>query len=400
MAKENFRRLVFLADKSLAVQTTADQLDNGYYVAGAPGRYISYEEPAAVTELTPEICKQLLGILPRTVYAAMPYTSGLTGTDPEVFAFDAKGKVIPAWTYLKSNKENTAVYWDGVQAEVTVPPRYCHSHLSDELYGRLKMLYKILMAHDKDATLVAQDVVRLDRHTLMTAEDQHIMLGCAPSRNAYPRTKPIDIGDPREHAYRYSGTHLHYSAAGYNVPDWFPNGTVVMMDKILGLLLTALGRDWEDPRRRRAYGRAGEHRLPGETNARLEYRTPGSFILHHPALFNFAADMGRVAYRMGLLVDGRKFTEIPDVHKIINSCDADAALKVIESQSKFFSDIWATGNAGGAYSITRTMDVLRSGAKASGRFNGPLAENWRLDKTWTHHNANPGTTWVSALATA
>ena len=65
--------------------------------------------------------------------------SSYAGTDPEVFAVDAKGQVIPAFEYLPEKKDalkimNKSVlepqigtaFYDGFQAEFTIGPITCH----------------------------------------------------------------------------------------------------------------------------------------------------------------------------------------------------------------------------------------------------------------------------------
>ena len=355
-------------------------------------------------ELDSKTIKKFMELLPKGLWK-VPYSQGLSGTDPEIFAFDEKGAVIPAWQWLANSKIDKDTYWDGVQAEFTTVPSHCHGWLVDSVYTRLLSLNQKLKQKYPNAHLETADVVQLPQDTLALAEDEYINLGCAPSTNAYEDIKPINIGNPREHPFRYSGTHLHYSVAlppGIKAP-WFPNGTVVMMDKLCGLLLTALGRGLENPIRRQAYGRPGEYRVPGPTNFRLEYRTPGAFILGHPALFNLAADMGRAAYRLGLQVDGNDFPIDTDAcKKIITECDADAAVKVIKKQESFFLDYFkrispqggsATGSIAG-----HLYDLLHVGVKGSGLFEGSVEDNWMLKSGgWILHSDHGNAKWTTKL---
>lgn len=379
------------------------------------GADIVFEDFPAVTEYTPDVCKRLAAMLPDSVFSAVGKDMGLTGTDPEIFAFDKHGKVIPAWTWLQSQKDNREFYWDGVQAEFITNPTGCHNYQTDQVRNKLFQLDATLKKHDPSGYLATADVVKMDRKLLLTADEQHVNLGCSPSLNAYPEVQPIDIGNPREHPYRYSGCHIHTSITCMPIPEWFPHGTVVMIDKIAGVLLTALGRDWEDPIRRVAYGRAGEFRVPpavpinksvwgpmyvGQMYTRLEYRTPGAFLLAHPALFNFGVDLVRAAFRMGLLMDGRKLDEVPDVQDIINNCDADAANKLIQKRGSFFRQV-LDGNFNASYSSKgKTLAILKQGAKASGHFNGSVYDNWKLAAGWNGDNyGNGATKWSSFSGT-
>lgn len=368
-----------------------------------------YDDMPEVTQFTPAIVKRLQAMLPTSVFGVADKNMGMTGTDPEIFAFDSKGHVIPAWLWLKHKTENPSTYWDGVQGEFVTAPTSCHSYQTDNVRNALKTTHDLLMAYDPNARLVTADVVKLPRSLLLKAADEHIELGCSPSRNAYPEVRPIEIPDCRDHPYRYSGCHIHQSVLAYNIPSWFPDGTVTMIDKIAGVMLTALGRGMEDPLRRVAYGRAGEYRVPPPVQyansimypqyqdkvwTRLEYRTPGSFLMHHPSLFNFACDVIRAAFRMGLIMDGRVFDEVGDVQGIINNCDADAAVKLIGAKNSFYHKV--LNGLGGSYCDTsKTLSILSGGAKASGRMGDSVADNWKLsaDKWGTDNYNNGNTRW-------
>ena len=246
----------------------------------------------------------------------------LLGSDPEIMAFDASNAVLPAWEWLPpeptpKNPSLVHAYWDGVQAEISCPPARDAIALTRSIRDGLRIAHNALARTYPNGYLATRDVVRLSPDLLTSAPDAAIMLGCAPSANAY-NIPPIDIGDPRAHPLRYSGSHYHYSTDG-EVPRWWPEGTVVVMDKLLGVVLTSLGRGLEDRRRRVAYGRPGEFRVAGK---RLEYRTPGSFLLASPSLFRFAADFGRLAFELSLQHPPSAL-DLPDVTDAITNCDAD-----------------------------------------------------------------------------
>lgn len=371
-----------------------------------------YQDLPEITEYTPEVCAALESMLHHSVWSVSSKDYGMTGTDPEIFGFNKQGEVIPAWKWLKPKSENPSIYWDGVQAEFTTGPTVCHNYQTDNVHRQLAGVYSLLRAHDKTAYLATKDVVKLDLKTLLTADDKYVELGCSPSRNAYPEVKPIEIPACREHPFRYSGCHIHQSILGIPLPKWFPEGTVAMIDKLAGVPLTALGRDMEDPKRREAYGRAGEFRIPppvpinpnlfaspwmrAQMYNRLEYRTPGSFLLHHPALFNFACDTIRAAFRLGLIYDGRKLSEIGDVQGIINNCDADAAAKLVTAKDSFYHKMFP--QIGTGYERPATMAILAQGAKASGRFGTDLAENWKLGHDWNNDNHSNGPTMWKSIA--
>lgn len=302
---------------------------------------------------TPDILAMLAG-----------YCGGRTGTDPEIFMQGPKGSLIPAWEFLPPqadamakhiaalkveslspiNSTKPVAYWDGFQAEFSFTGAcHCHEILTGQVWSGLKAVLTAARTKHPQANLLAQDVVRVPASTLQEAPLEYVQLGCAPSANAYG-IPPIEGIEGRLLPIRFSGCHLHFSkGTPYPIPPpkWFPEGTVVMMDKIGGLMLTALGRGLEDPERRKYYGRPGEYRLPkaDPTSYRIEYRTPGSFLLRCPQAFIFAADVCRMGYRMGLWQDGRTWDEIPDVSQIIMECDADAAAKLIKKHWGLYSNL-------------------------------------------------------------
>jgi len=390
----DFVRRVGVTGEQLGVvqsATTSWDSVNGYVFQSFQGERVlvpTYKlEPFDLRGLTgEEFKKHFKSVIPIAWFGGL-YNGGQSGTDPEVFAFDDHGEVIPAWKWLQTKEANPAFYWDGVQAELTTAPKSCHEYLTDEVRTNLSHIFKALRTYNKTGVLRAQDVVELDEKTLQLEDDKHIMLGCSPSRNIYDEIQPIEIPNPRTHKFRYSGTHLHYSDMSTQPPpDWFPHGTVAMMDKIGGILLTAMGRDVENPLRRKAYGRPGEYRLPSQIARRLEYRTPGAFLLQHPAMFHFGADMCRAAYRLGQIFDGRREDVLPNegYKEIIMGCDADGALKYIKNNKDVFERVMINC-AATKYTpetIRKTWSILSKGIKKFGIYDKPLHENWNLTRSY------------------
>lgn len=315
-----------------------------------------------------------------------------SGTDPEIFVKTKSGKCLPAFKFLEEKPARhpggASVFWDGFQAEMNFAGAIsCHESLVDHVQVGLKSILAKARVFDPSAELAPSDIIELDPADLDSADDKYVILGCAPSCNPY-NIEPLQIENPRQHLLRYSGTHLHYGAIGHT-PSWFPFGTVIAMDKILGVILTALGRGWEDPRRRLAYGRPGEHRVPESKPAgtqptfRLEYRTPGSFLLRHPALLSFAADIGRLAFQIGCTIDGRDLA-LPDASKLIMACDADAAVDYIQANKKFFENLLLTQY--GEY--TKFLRMLTKGAANLAPFTSySVAGNWNLDSPWNYNRS-------------
>lgn len=358
-------------------------------------------------QLEPGPTSALKGVREILTQAANKLAYCTTGSDPEIFAFKENGEVIPAWLFLprKHDAERNLVanktqfnYWDGVQAEITTTQGFgCHAHLVDSIQDGLAEINMHLKKYDPTAYLGTKDVVEVPEDVLMNAEEEHVALGCAPSQNIHG-IPPIDVGASRQHPLRYSGVHLHYRLAG-GFDDLvaargphYPDNILTTMDRTVGVLLTALGRGMEDPRRRAAYGRPGEYRMTAPSVLGIEYRTPGSFLLSRPEVFNFALDMGRHAYHMGVAfpVDAFGLGEATD---LIMNCDADAAYKHIIENKPFFEKMLV--HSYGVKAAKTTFDLLKVGLKQSGLVTNDVASMWQANEgqSWGGHSNNDRSTW-------
>lgn len=334
-----------------------------------------------------------------------------SGSDPEIFVFNKEGVVIPAWEFLpeksvaeKTGKdrydldhfhESSYAYWDGVQAEITTRRGYqCHAYMTDSIQLGMRKIYHAAIKYNKDAVLKTCDVVTVPNEVLFTGKEEHVALGCAPSQNIH-NIPPIDVGDPRHHTLRYSGTHLHFrttNIVGENDPRRanYPNNILKVMDSVLGVVLTAMGRGLEDTRRRLAYGRPGEYRLTDLPRAGLEYRTPGAFLMSCPQMFNLAADIGRRAYHLGL-----NFTMdqlgLGDATEIIMNADADSAVKFIQENKPVFEGVVkACGYSSKA--VLSTMNAFEKGLTAV-KGKEDVVRSWKLNGSWAQHDDNNAATW-------
>ena len=359
----------------------------GYDIKTKNLRYITYGNKPIPT--TPALQAK---VTPAFV-ASLPINIGYSGSDPEIFAQTPDGQVVPAWEYLPTESETkeefVAAYWDGAQSEISVKAGVnCHGVLVRYIQQGLREIHEALVSKFPTATLVCKDVVELPH--INSYPGHCVQLGCMPSYNAYD-IPAIDIPNPYALPLRFSGVHLHYSAySSYDdVASWFPIGTVVAMDRVAGLMLCALGRDLEDPRRRQYYGRPGEYRTPKRPNNNhaLEYRTPAAWLMHSPQTFSLGLDLGRAAYKLGLVLDGRSL-QIPAVESIILNSDADAACRVLKRYHKFFKVVLST--IYGAGRGAATFEYCLAGVRKHKVFSNSVANNWRLDKSVDNHFADWG----------
>lgn len=276
--------------------------------------------------------------------ASIKYTpGGYSGADPEIFALDENGVVIPAWLYLPSKDASTQGYccdkarafWDGFQAEFTISPASCHQEMTDHIHHGLSAVYKCLMKYNSKARLSPVSVVRVPYKMMKEVSDKHAALGCSPSKNVYPDVEPIQVDDPRSLPHRFAGCHIHIGSPYEKFSARGIKSMVKTMDAIFGVMSVAIFRRMEDPKRREYYGRAGEHRTPSHG---LEYRVASSAVLCHPAITHLCFDMARQAAALGFLgLSDLWISEEKQVREIINNCDFDEADKLLKKNKELVS---------------------------------------------------------------
>lgn len=303
------------------------------------------------------------------------------GSDPEIFAIGEDGIVIPAWEFLPEKPVSSAVetvFWDGVQGEMTTKPSGCLAYQVDSIQRGLAAVKTALKKRFPRARLSYQPVVEVPAKILDGAREEHVALGCAPSKNAYLDEKAICVPDPRALKYRFAGFHLHLGMAGKVATD----GLVKALDKILAVVMTAMLAGLDDPIRRQWYGKAGEHRVPLHG---LEYRVLSSALFYHPILVHIAFDLARLV--MSIEQDGLAsvwFGEEELVREIINNCDYKGARRLVKKNLAFLRAILTK-----VYSVDRVPSVLRlvlEGAREL--LPDDLEANWRLngEKNWVDHS--------------
>ena len=268
-----------------------------------------------------------------------------TGSDPEVFALDSKGVVIPAWSYLKAkDKVNPQVlledryyaraFYDGFQAEFTTIPGGCHDVLINDIRYGLREVLVAARKIDPKATLTHQCVVEVPFEMMQAASEDHVALGCAPSFNIYEGEEPLVIPQPKQLAIRFAGCHMHFSEL---LGQHALARTIKALDKIAGVAMVSLFEGLEDERRRQFYGRAGEYRTPVHG---IEWRVPSSAVLVHPVTTYLCFDLARWARAMGLEFSANRWeAEEDEVREVVNACDVKGARKILARNSEMLREI-------------------------------------------------------------
>ena len=95
--------------------------------------YITFDKAKNVRGLRREIARNVRTNIERGMVRGRQWI--VTGSDPEIFAVDANGIVIPAWTFLPKKEETHGLhsnpYWDGFQVEWTIQSDMCYSYSVD-----------------------------------------------------------------------------------------------------------------------------------------------------------------------------------------------------------------------------------------------------------------------------
>lgn len=285
-----------------------------------------------VHPVEPEVWKA--AIHPSVMYAKYSCT---VGSDPEIFAVDSAGKLLPAFWYLGPKSESVLgpqEFYDGFQAEWTTKPTGCLGYQMDNVRAGMLKVRDALRRFDPDARLSMASVLDIPDEVRVVTPPERFILGCSPSENAYGE-EPLQLENPAALGYRTAGWHMHFGLSNPGDPQWelekktyikLPpdqaHAAVRMLDRVIGVGMVAFGRGHHDPRRRELYGKAGEYRV-GRT---LEYRVPDVILGAHPITWNLLWDLARVVMQVGL--KGMEFlwnAEDDETRYIINKYDVDLA---------------------------------------------------------------------------
>jgi hypothetical protein len=259
----------------------------------------------------------------------------MIGSDPEMFVEDSTtGVVVPAFEFLPPKKDSkgvvTSLYWDGFQAEFSPTAAGClEGHLSN-IRNHLLALDQRAKQYNKNAKLSFRTTMDIPNDKLLIAANEHVQFGCMPSLNAYGM-KGIE-SDGRDVPFRPAGGHLHFGV-GKKTEEAYVR-MVKALDAITGVACVSLFAKFDDVRRRKLYGLAGEYRLPAHG---LEYRVLSNAWLNHPVIANLVIDLARKSLTFGEknLIEYWKGSEEETI-RIINECDVEAARSSMEKNKEVY----------------------------------------------------------------
>lgn len=370
-------------------------------------RHFSFSVPATETvTIIPKtkLAKYLKEVTPLQYVGSIGYGGFTIGTDPELFAVDEKGVIIPAFSYLPDKKKAHAnvsgnpgnisnPYWDGFQGEWNTPPGYaCLGYVTDQVHYGMKKMYGALQSFNGKAKLVTNCVLEIPEKMMKDADIEHAQLGCAPSLNVYD-LPPIDVQDSRDLLIRFAGAHMHFGVTPRKGETWIKS--IKSLDAVMGMVMTSLLEGLEDPRRRHFYGKAGEYRLPKHG---FEYRVPSSALLCHPVVWHLCFDLSRVVVSIGRFLDLDRVWKVKEsqVIEIINNVDVKGARKVLERNRGTLADILNkkyTGYTKYPDPHKKLVPLIMDGAKEHLEVHD-LAKVWYLSPNarWNTHSSNPNCT--------
>ena len=334
------------------------------------------------------------------------------GTDPEIFAVDPHGEIVPAWMYLpdkenplkyRTNYTGTA-YWDGFQAEFTTQgSQTCLLQVSDNIQGGLQAVHNAASAIGAKITI--DNVLPVNPDYLQNETIEHVQFGCAPSYNAYDLKG--NIADGRNVPYRFAGGHLHFGISYLPTKQEQRQAIIEKyvkgLDKVLAVAVVSLLGELDNPIRRKFYGLPGEYRMPKHG---FEYRPLSNAWLCHPLAMNMVFDLARSICGLAEedLLNGWQCTE-DEMKQIVIENDIVKAREVLDRNKNMFMQIVRVINS---YCYTSAPNsefafkVWRNGIDTVVKDPKDIVSNWYLNGTggtWITHGDAPGKSWYKSYET-
>lgn len=342
LAGPGYLRVVYL-DTGLHAYISLDLCQKG----GARFRYV----PGRVYVEKEMTTAQLAGVIgSRAVKGSM-------GSDPEMFAVDSEGNLIPSFEYLgpkplkaeygEVQKNASSVYWDGYQGEFSHRSFNCINYGTDYIRSGLSNMYDALQLKFKGARLSLRSTFEIPPKRLESDHPQYVQFGCMPSKSAYG--EPFKTYDPFIIPFRTAGGHLHFGYTG-NV-----EAAVKALDRILGVISVSLFRHWENPQRRLLYGRAGEYRV---TPYGFEYRVLSNAWLCHPMMVHLMFELSRRAFGISAAGEWKRWNATEEeVRRCINDSDVKLAEEILKRNSTSLDGLLASLPGCGLKSDGSLMDT-------------------------------------------
>lgn len=251
------------------------------------------------------------------------------GSDPEFF-FVRDGKVIPSTEVIV--EETKDVKRDGFQGELNPASNTCREVAGANIARAITRAQSIAREAGASvsfemSTIIEDDVWKRSLPSLKR-------FGCNPTVNVH-EDKFVRSTGMRE-KFRSCGGHIHLQLDSTTKKK--VNKLIQVMDIVVGNTCVLIDRDPANARRRKIYGRAGEHRLKPYG---VEYRVPSNFWLKHYKLWSMVSGLARNSV---VIIEHKledKLFALFDMKKVrdaINNNDYDLAMENFLIYKKFLVD--------------------------------------------------------------
>lgn len=261
----------------------------------------------------------------------------MIGADPELF-FVKDDEVVPSNEVVPVDGDDPLVIRDGFQGELNPTPDGCRQAVGISIR-------KALLEAEGFAKRTGSTISFKIGHIITDEVWKRTPLGlrrfgCNPTENVH-ETKFKRVTGTRER-FRSAGGHIHVSLMAKNkkkLPE-----LIALMDIVVGNTCVLIDRDPDNARRRRHYGRAGEHRVK---EYGVEYRVLSNFWLRSYVLWCMVSALSRNAVAIrdaGLGEELISRFDMIKVRKAINNNDYELAKENFHILADFIDEYNAIGN--------------------------------------------------------
>jgi hypothetical protein len=256
------------------------------------------------------------------------------GSDPEFF-FYKEGKVLPSSFVVPDG--SGVVIRDGFQGELNPQQSSCRQSAGNSLSYAIFEAFGL--AENANASLSFKMGSFISDKEWKDAPKDMKVFGCSPTRNIYePEFKRVSGLRER---FRAAGGHIHMSLS--KVQQQNIETIVKLMDIVAGNTCVLVDRDPDNARRRKNYGRAGEHRVKSYG---VEYRVLSNFWLRSYTLWSMSSVLLRNAIAIFSADKAEECIALFDMKKVrkaINENDFDLAKENFLILSEFLKQNDAYG---------------------------------------------------------
>ncbi len=236
----------------------------------------------------------------------------MIGCDPEFFALDSNGNVIPAVEFLTQPilTESGVIVADGIAMEFNPVPGNTPAQLANNITVLKSIIIDRLSSEYDSPSLCFAPSIPIPLEVIERAgraDTTALEFGCSPDLNVYG-DKPSYRGDASKIPWRFAGGHIHI--------DEEDNDCIKCLDMIVGLVINEASEQEPERLRREYYGKAGVYR---KKFYGLEWRVPSSAIFaNEEVLLTYLNFIDKIVKTYNK-IDKFPISDAQEVKEIINS---------------------------------------------------------------------------------